>query len=164
PVRERWSFFRKKIAEEQVRCFFREQLRDHLYKHFYCTGRAVPGAGSSPSWPRRADVIQFLRSLSLANRGLGPWQSAWRAEPSGNPRHIHRDGSRLYATGEEYRPLARGENGWAVSLRMPKELYQASPGYSLALGNEPLDFTEPVVRMYWNTDPVGAVSLVGAVT
>jgi len=163
PVPQRWTLIRKHLSPTGSEALFRDQLRNHLYQCFYCVGTVIPDSQPTRSWARRARVIEFLHDLSVANRGRGSWQPGWRMTKAGHPAEIQKSGLSIYVTPQEYRLATNEAHEAGAVLRMPKELFEASPGYYVALGNEPLG-AEPVVRLYWNVTPGGAIRLVRAAT
>ena len=56
--------------------------------------------------------------------------------------------------------------GAAVSIRLPRELLEWSPGFYTVVSDAPADLESwsSVVRVYWNTAAAGAADLVGMVT
>ena len=144
-------------------------LQDHLYHHFYCSGKPVPYAANWDTAPAVAHYGPFWSILSKANRGNGYWDQGWSLEGC-SPTALELKKGYLKVVARtadcrfpEYRNPGRDEH---VSLRHQKESFYRSPGYYLAFGDEPLaaDLGQELIRIYWNVDTVGAEHLIAAVT
>ena len=138
-------------------------LQRELYRSFYSQGRPVPSQPDRGG-PARSDHA-FVQALSDANSGSGGWDPGWRVERlEREVAHVRRDGLSVRAHASDCRGAV--EPDAPVSLRRPKDLTAASPGFYIALGDaEPAWVREDVeVRVYFNVGPAGAVALVAACT
>jgi hypothetical protein len=143
-----------------------DSLQGELYRSFYTQGKPVPTrrADDAPARPDEA----FVEALSLANVGVGGWDSGWRVED------VDREFVRVARNGLHVRARAadcRGANGRCkvgtpVSLRRSKELGASSPGYYTALGDADLALgrDDTQVRVYFNVTAAGAAQLVAMCT
>ncbi len=151
------------MGEATARDFLRDRLQEKLYTSFYCSGRAEPPRPRPMAMARPGTASLFTDSLSRANTGTGSRESGWKIEREEDDGRlvVHRNGLSLWARPAE----VRGDElspGSAVSVTLPPELLRLSPGFYMALGNEELDFDEPMVRHYWHLDSGGGVALVAA--
>ncbi len=159
---------RRVMSPATCRDYLRHQLRDRLYRDFYCTGQPVPPEDLSP---RRSPpgLTPFVLSLRAANAGGGCREPGWtvRAVHDGELA-VERDGLHVRIRPEDTyaAPHERLEPGDQRHVRFPKEFLKMSPGFYMALGNEglTLDPAMPIVRFYWNLRSSGAPRLVGAAT
>jgi hypothetical protein len=142
----------------QKRAFLLSTLGDRLYANFYCRGRPELIADRGHRNDLRGDP-KFVACLSGANSGRGCWELGWNLlarHPGWS--EVGRDGLRLEAASDECR---QGPGGLAV--RFPKEFLAMAPGFYTALTDRPVD-SGPVVRLYWNVGPEGAVPFVREAT
>jgi len=152
------------MGVDSARAYLHGRLQEELYASFYCAGEPVP------KQPRRMTTqlhaaSPFIDSLSRANSGTGSRESGWtivRTEDDGRL-VVHRHGLDLWAHPEEVRGPDLGP-GAEVSVTLPSELLRLSPGFYMALGDEELDFEEPIVRHYWHLGSSGGVALIAAAT
>jgi len=152
------------MSPDSARAYLRERLQEELYANFYCAGRPVPKQSRRfAAQPHAASP--FIDSLSRANSGTGSRESGWtivRTEDDGRL-VVHRHGLDLWARPEEVRGSDLGP-GAEVSVILPSELLRLSPGFYMALGDEELDFEEPIVRHYWHLSSSGGAALIAAGT
>ena len=126
---------RAALSADTAREYLIGLLERELYRSFYTQGRPVPA-----SWPgiesARADR-EFREALSRANIGVGGWERGWRVEESAHPfLLVARNGLRVRVRASDCDPPGAGRTrGATVSLRRPKELRAASPGFYTALGD-----------------------------
>jgi hypothetical protein len=153
------------MTEVERRAYLVACLREELYSSFYCHGQPVPARWGMPE-PVSSDPW-LVASLSTANEAQGGWESGWTVERIEDaevvattsrlrvrvsPEDIHPDNESLRAGAE-------------VSLRLPKELPTASPGFFTVLGGEAIDGPGAgIVRVYWNVGARRAAALVGVLT
>ena len=152
---------RRALSTESLDGWLQRRVREHLYEHFYCPGKVVPDGTRDGSGALDAATRDFVRVLSAANRGQGSWQPGWRITQPGDPALVIRGSLMLRARAGEYRRA--GED---VELRLRPEHLQASPGFYLAVGDQPLGSPEQgdFARLYWHTTPSGAILLMEALT
>jgi HopA1 effector protein family len=152
------------LDEPLRRSYLVSCLREELYASFYCHGTPVPARRGKrePPW---ADP-RLVAAMSHANTGRGRWESGWTVE--------RLDGEDAVVTTDRLRarvPIGRCHvasgavrPGSAVSVRLPKELPELSPGFYTVLSEaaDPAPQAS-VVRVYWNISPSGAPALVGKI-
>jgi hypothetical protein len=141
-------------------------LGGELYRSFYTQGRPAvvdPDAARDD----RPDGA-FVQELSFANNGTGGWDGGWRVEGvSPGILHVARNGLRVRVRAADCRSSRdKPTVGDAVSVRRPKEVPAASPGFYTALGDRPLAMGDDglEVRVYFNVAAAGAAPLVGVCT
>ena len=138
-------------------------LREELYASFYCPGRPVEARSGEPE-PTSPDPW-LLMELAEANAGRGSWEPGWTVVRLDDDEVVvEKDGLRARAAVADCRggDEAIGP-GAALSLRLPKELPQLSPGFYTVVGDTPSSSPSgAVVRVYWNVDATVASALVHA--
>jgi hypothetical protein len=159
---------RRALDEDATRAYLLGVLQGQLYTDFYCRGGAKPTPATAGVM-RRQRGGTFVAELSRANSGVGHWDDGWEVKRIGDRALVaEKDGLRLSAESNDVSaPPGQGIiAGARISLRMPKELPNASPGYHLVLGDKPLDAVDDnaIIRLYWHLVPEGAVPFVAAVT
>ncbi len=154
------------LGESERRSYLVSCLREELYCSFYCHGAPVPARWGQPE-PVSADPW-LARAISHANDGRGSWERGWTVERV--------DGEEALVTTRQLRVrvpvrdcrVSDGQlcPGAAVSVRLPKELPQLSPGFHTVVSEAPVDWESPggVVRVYWNITRAGAAALVATLT
>jgi hypothetical protein len=153
------------LDDSARRSYLLSCLREELYWSFYCHGRPVPARWGEPE--QVAGDPWLLDAMSQANTGRGSWEPGWavqRVEGEDAVVATARIRARVplddcQAASGELRP------GAAVSVRLPKELPELSPGFYTVVS----DALDPpssggVVRVYWNVTRAGAPVLVRAMT
>jgi hypothetical protein len=153
------------LGADAARAYDVAVLEQVLYESFYCRGVPMPSVASEATAAARADS-RLVAALSSANAGRGCWESGWRVAEVGVAEHIvTKAGLRLNVNGDqvlETDPRVGAE----VSVRFPKELPFASPGFYTALSD--LDMSgasgQPMVRVYLHVTPQGAAPLMNVVT
>jgi HopA1 effector protein family len=148
------------------RTYLLSSLREELYCSFYCHGRPVPARWGEPE-PPFADPW-LGAALSQANAGDGSWEPGWTVQRLNGEEAVVANG-RLRAripSGDCKPPAGAVAPGAAVSVRLPKELPELSPGFYTAVGDVPADLASSasIVRVYWNIAAAGAPALVGKLT
>jgi HopA1 effector protein family len=146
------------LSDSERRDYLVACLREELYCSFYCHGGPVQARWGEPEppFPDR----ELVDALSRANTGRGSWEPGWTVLRVD-------DGSALVADSRLRARVAIGEcrgdvrPGAAVSVPIPKELPEVSPGYFTVLGDA-FAPGPPEVRVYWNVTTSGALALVGA--
>jgi hypothetical protein len=154
----------EEMGAEAARTYLCHGLQGQLYSSFYCAGQAIPQPRQRLAMQPRG-ASPFIDSLSRANSGTGSRASGWeiaRAEEDGRL-VVHRDGLSLWTRPGEIigADLSPGSE---VSVTLPPELLRLSPGFYMALGDEELHVTEPIVRHYWHLSSSGGTALVAAAT
>jgi hypothetical protein len=154
------------MDEPERRRYLVACLREELYSSFYCHGRPVTARWGEPE-PLIADP-RLEEALSQANTGSGSWQAGWTVQRLEN-------GEAVVATEHLRARVAVADcraasdairTGDAVSIRLPKELPDLSPGFYTAVSEAPSDpaSSAGAVRVYWNIDSAAAPTLVGTLT
>jgi HopA1 effector protein family len=154
------------LSEPERRRYLVSCLREELYFSFYCHGRPVP-ARWGESEPPFADP-RLAAALSQANTGRGSWEPGWSVQGvNGEEAVVAKDRLRACVPVGECLAQSRAVRpDAAVSLRLPKELPELSPGFYTAVSEAAVDFASSasVVRVYWNIAAAGAPELVGKLT
>lgn len=154
---------RAAVGSDVARASLVEALQRELYRSFYTQGRAVPESPERGA-PARPDR-EFASALSAANAGAGAWQPGWRVQTwKGDTAVVARDGISVRAPVADCRTDGRSlaPGAW-VSVRRPKELEAASPGFYIALGDRRPEEGEEL-RVYFHVTAAGAAPLVAACT
>jgi hypothetical protein len=136
-----------------------------LYADFFTAGGP---ASPRPRPPRTADR-SFARALSAANAGTVATEPGWRLVGADDGRMIvERLGLRLWMEPDEVVGEGPGSPrpGEAVSVRLPAEAPNFSPGFYMAMSNRGLDADTPRVldRYYLHVRLASAVRCVELVT
>jgi HopA1 effector protein family len=150
------------LSPDTAREYLVGLLGTELYRSFYTQGRPVP-VNPDAARPDRADD-GLAKELSRANNGTGGWDGGWRVEKAARGiLHVERNGLRVRVRASDCRSSRVTPTvGDAVSLRRPKELRAASPGFYTALGDRELavGYEDLEVRVYFNVAAAGAAPLV----
>jgi hypothetical protein len=137
-------------------------LREELYSSFYCHGRPVPARWGDPEPPFPDG--RLVAEMSKANTGRGSWEPGWTVERlEGELAVVASARFRARVGVGDCRTSGTVRPGAVVSLRVPSELPERSPGFYTVLG----DVAEPAppgsrVRVYWSITRIGAPALVAA--
>lgn len=138
----------------------RDLLSRLLYQYLHCR----QGPAGKPALPLDPIAARdFLESLSLANRGEGPWQAGWKVVsrlPNGEI-DCEKYGLRWILPATATRP---SDSEDTIYVRVGREQRELFPGYYMALGNGDDDFSAPITRTYWNVSAAGAAVFVQAAT
>lgn len=154
------------LDESERRRYLVSCLREELYVSFYCHGRPVPARWGEPE--PDFDDPWLVAALSQANTGRGSWEPGWTVQ-----RLLGEEAVVANARLRACVPVrdCRAQSGAvrpsaAVSVRLPKELPEQSPGFYTAVSDAPADLgsSADVVRAYWNVTATGAPDLVGRLT
>jgi hypothetical protein len=150
-----------------ARDHLRSSLALRLYADFYCTGGARPQGNSISVGSPRSAGMQFASLLSTANCSEGRWEEGWVVSAVDQELlSLRRDGLTLQAGKSD--PRVRHSGGYSegarASVRMPKELFNISPGFYMALGNREPARGSPMLRFYFDISPAAAVSLTREIT
>lgn len=175
--------FARVMSETQQVQQIRAALTQCLYENYYCTGQ-VNALRSYSSAPLALDDDRFRISLAKVNLGTGPWEPGWQVKgydkeagtyyvshiPGGltvaaplnsmkaNSDDKPQDAARR-ASGQSPLPL-----GATVSLHLSSSLPRLQPGFFTVIGNVQLQQNAPIIRLYWNLTPQGAVRLIRQTT
>jgi HopA1 effector protein family len=153
------------LDESARRSYLLSCLREELYWSFYCHGRPVPARWGEPE-PVAGDPW-LVDAMSQANTGRGSWEPGWRVQRlRGEEAVVATPRIRARVPVENCRaPSGEVRLGAAVSVRLPKELPELSPGFYTVV-SDALDppSSAGVVRVYWNVTRAGAPALVRAMT
>lgn len=151
------------VGPDAARATLVASLQGELYRSFYTQGRAVPESPQRDA-PARPDP-GFAATLSDGNAGAGGWQPGWRVQAwEGATVVVVRDGLAVRAPAADCRADGRRPApGAPVSVRRPKELGTASPGFYVALGDRRPD-PGVELRVYFHLTAAGAAVLVAACT
>jgi hypothetical protein len=161
------------LTERNARECLAEAVANRLYTDWYLTG-GVRTEASRGDLPFRDDA--FVRSLSDANEGIGPWDGGWVIAGSNGggdgtvpridgARAVTKAGLTLIVPRNACRPSRRRDatGGSLASVHLPKDLPAMSPGYYMALGDRPWT-GEGAIRVYWNMTAAAAATFVGVLT
>lgn len=154
---------RDSLSAAEAREYLLYLLTSRLYSDFYLPGRPVL-RNLEPGIALRRDDTPFVTALSAANCGDGPWEPGWRVRRvTDDAIHVSRGDLTIQVSPE--RCLQAGATltpESIVQVRVPKELLGMSPGFYMALGNNPLPTPsgEVLVRVYWNLSAGGAIPFV----
>jgi hypothetical protein len=153
------------MDESERRNYLVACLREELYCSFYCHGRPVTARWGEPE-PVSADPW-LEEAMSQANTGSGSWQAGWTVQRlERGEAVVATDGLRARVEIGNCRASGAIRPGDTVSIRLPKELPDLSPGFYTALSEVPSDpaSSASVVRVYWNIDCASAPALVSTLT
>ncbi len=169
---------KRALTPQTARRYLLYVLRDQLYSDFYAPGRVVPARREIDAAP--PGMTPFVQALSAANAGAGRWEPNWRVESAsraaesppggeapGDALRVSRDGLELRVGAGEWLALdgAPPLPGALVGVRFPKEHLGISPGFYMALGDQPLAAdTATLVRLYWRLAAEAAVPFVSSAT
>ncbi len=154
------------LPAEKVRQFLTFALQGRLYEDFYC-----PGAARATDNPLEGQAsfgrMDFVEALSRANQGEGGWDSGWTlTRVDGETFVVTRNGLSLKVEPAKVAPLNGGTllEGATVSVRFPHELVGVSPGFYMAVGDQPLKESGGVLRIYLNMHATAAVPVMRLTT
>jgi HopA1 effector protein family len=152
-------------AEGLLTRAIQSMLYDRAYAHRLGDRRTHPGG------PPEEDPV-FASRLAAANTGRERWDQGWVIRQFGaNGRIFVRKGERertaLPGTYQsDGKPGTALQIGTSISLHVPRESFDAQPGYYFALGETLDELAEQLslVRFYFNCSAESAVALVAALT
>jgi HopA1 effector protein family len=153
------------LAPEERRAYLIDRLEDELYRSFYTQGKPVPLAPSGVGLDRPDDA--FVEELSRANNGSGGWAGGWTVIGQHPPYLLlTRNGLQARVPASDCRSSDCGRGEATASVRRPKELRTATPGFYTALGDRQPSFSDGdvEVRLYFHVRATGARVLVAAAT
>jgi hypothetical protein len=163
PVKLR-PMFTPKVA----RAHLHAGLRDRLYEDFYCSGYARPTQSRDDQKYISVPSGRLALAMSHANCGLGSWDADWvvRTIEAGFLA-VQKNGLELWVRPQDC--LAEDDppkSGQAVSIRLPKESFELSPGYYCALSDQPFawNLKDDLVRLYMNLRPDQSARAVAVLT
>ncbi len=140
-------------------------LHAHLYRYFYCSGEPVVALSNQST--SGSSVLEHL--LIRQNHGRGTQSPSWLLEDDGRVTQANRDNATKWTIKDnENSPIQQcaSRRGSTFDVNYPATLPGVSPGFILMLGDEwlPDDLEEPLIRVYWNVGPRGAVTLIDHLT
>jgi hypothetical protein len=141
-------------------------LREELYYSFFCHGYPVPARWGEPQ-PLSGDPW-LVEAMSRANTGHGSWEGGWTVQRIQAEEAVVATGQlrARVPLGDCRAPSSRLRPGDVVSVRLPKELPERSPGFYTVVSDAPADLaaSDSLVRVYWNISSSGAARLVRMLT
>jgi hypothetical protein len=154
------------LSESERRRYLLSCLQGELYCSFYCYGRPVPARWGEPEHPLADPWL--AGALSQANTGRGSWEPGWTVHCLKGEEAVVTNG-RLRArvpVGDCFAPSGAVRPDAAVSVRLPKELPELSPGFYTLVSEAPANLASSasVVRVYWSIAGAGASKLVETLT
>jgi len=154
------------LPVEKVRQFLTFALQGRLYEDFYCPGvaRATDNRLETHASFGRMD---FVEALSQANQGEGGWEAGWSlTRVDSDTFVVARNGLSLKAEKAKVAPLNGGNlsAGATVSVRFVHELVGFSPGFYMAVGDQPLQESGGVLRVYFNMHATAAAPVMKMTT
>src|SRR5438552_4054645 len=143
-------------------------LQSRLYNDFYCRGFPMP-AEQELTDGQDVGMTSFVRHLSAANTGNGYCSEGWNVHTVSGRNVVVRGADLELWVHPPDCLIPRDallESGTRLGLRFPKECFNISPGFYVALGNQELfgGSSLALVRLYWNLTPEGSVSFVRKAT
>jgi Lanthionine synthetase C-like protein/HopA1 effector protein family len=156
------------MTAQALRSYVSSALQAKLYTNFYCVGRAVARTEGRGATFAKA-VNSFSLALSGANAGKGYLEPGWQTQGVlGNQLLVSKGGLQLTVPREEGQGVLCDnlDPGEMACLPYPKDLFGMSPGFYMALSDNPFDSEAPdgLVRLYWNLRSEGAVPFVSLAT
>ncbi len=155
------AYLAAELAESEGRDYLVACLREELYCSFYCHGRPVPARWGEPE-PSFADR-RLVAAMSQANTGRGSWEPGWKVQRIDSELAVVAS-ARLRARlpiGDCRASSGAVRPGAAVSVRVPNELPELSPGFYTIVSDAPQPAPSgSAVRVYWNITRTGAPALV----
>lgn len=158
----------RSMTPRTARDYLHYTLQRRLYADYYCQGFPIPAEEDEfPAFPQ--GMTPFLWALSLANSGTGCREGNWEIRAvEENAVLAHKDGLDVWTWATEclIAPGDSFEVGTRIALCLPKESFNMSPGFYVALGNRELqlDDSDPIVRFYWHLTPDCAAAFVRSAT
>jgi hypothetical protein len=124
-------------------------------------------------WPAPAATTpgaddDLVPALSAANPGRERWEAGWQVRQALSTGRIvaeRHGGARFLWPGEFIASDAPGgapQKGTRVTLWRPRESATLQPGFYYAFGEAAWEDEAPLLRVYWNAAPAGAVALTAA--
>jgi hypothetical protein len=157
----------RSMTPRTAREYLLYSLQSRLYGDFYCQGFPTPTEEEDPTY-LALGMTPFVLALSKANAGTGCRESGWEVRAVAMGRVLARkDGLEVWAQATDCIASSDApvEVGAQISLCLPKELLNMSPGFYMALGNHELPHGETsIVRFYWHLTPEVATAFVRAAT
>ena len=160
------------LKKDKLRNILIENLKDELYKRYYCTGTTNETISSSPEY----DVSRyhydpfFVDKLSQSNKSHGYFDENWKIDSinkdkilvSGNMGKFYvsfKSDNKKYVS--QYK---KPKIGQAIKIHTPKEMFNISPGFYMVNGDKSIDKDAQILRFYWNINPGGAMKLIHNIT
>jgi hypothetical protein len=154
------------LNDAERRTYLVSCLREELYSSFYCHGHPVPARWGERE-PPFADPW-LVAALSEANTGRGSWAPGWTVERLEGDEAVVADAHlRLRVAVSECRTRSGAVlPGATVSVRLPKELPELTPGFYTVVSEAPSDrgSSGSLLRVYWNIAAADAPELVRKLT
>jgi hypothetical protein len=160
---------RSHLTEEDIRSCLVSTIETQLYRQFYSVGGIHSDSQTFQLSGSQASEQQFVQMLSDANHGDDHFDPGWCVLSVGESSlTIMKDGIRLTTDAVDCNSEESIVQGGTVSLRTSKECLRMTPGFYLAIGSAPGAVRGsahgPLVRIYWNVTPSGAVKLIDELT
>ncbi|MGD1836998.1 MAG: lanthionine synthetase LanC family protein [Nitrososphaeraceae archaeon] len=161
------SFFqtKKTFPHAIARNYLLSRLTSRLYEDFYCRGEPMNTLEGVPVRHIPYGLNSFAKKLSSCNLGHGRIQKGWKVI-SVNSKNVTIIKNGLYLLLEPKDCLISRKNqkisvGMNVSILLPKESLEISPGFYMVFGNKSLDTNNSqILRFYWNITSGGAATLI----
>jgi hypothetical protein len=140
-------------------------LTEMLYGRAYARRLGWPPATAAAPGPDD----DLVPALSAANPGRERWETGWQvrqALSTGRVLAERNGGARFLWPGEFIASDAPGtppRKGAHITLWRPRESATLQPGFYFAFGEGAWEDDAPLLRVYWNATPAGAVALTTAV-
>lgn len=157
------------LAPSAARAYLIHLLAGQLYSDFYRRGQAEPARRNTRG--QAASRREFEAALSAANCGQGYSDDGWRVRGADERGvRVAKNGLELTVGATDLAGAGTVTGATTVGepavLRLPKELFELSPGFYLACSDRPIALAQgrPVIRLYWNLRADGAVPFVAAAT
>lgn len=157
-----------RMSSSSLRDYLIYSLQLQLYRSFYCLGAPAPSAPKANL--STASFTPFIHALSAANRGQGCQDPGWRlCGHDADGLIAERDGLMVWLTPQDIyssndSPLDSTDT---ITVLLPKELFNISPGFYVALGDRgfhPTGIGQTLLRFYWNLPSESASEMVGVTT
>ena len=164
------SFFHveKTFSPTVARNYLLFRLTSRLYQDFYCRGETTNSFEGIPVRQIPYGFNSFVKKLSSNNLGQGCIQSGWKVISVNSEKVVvKRNDLHLFLEPKDCLTVNKSKRnqkiivGMNVSIRIPKELLDISPGFYMIFGNKSFDTkNQQILRFYWNMTSDGAATLI----
>ncbi|MGD1837961.1 MAG: T3SS effector HopA1 family protein, partial [Nitrososphaeraceae archaeon] len=160
----------KTFSPTVARNYLLFRLTSRLYEDFYCRGETMHSSEGIPVRQIPYGFNSFVNELSSNNLGQGCVQSGWnvtsvnseKVTVKRNDLHLFLEPKDCLIKPQRNRKISVGMD---VSIRLPKELLDISPGFYMIFGNKSFDAKNAqILRLYWNITSDGAATLIRNIT